>query len=152
MLESVSLACASQLVALQRVEYTTDVVQITVTNEDTQLAICSIEAMGRIVEVIKSTYTESGLNPLDLDNEYVQDNMAADKLDEVLSRYVASNLPSLTLSIRGNPTYHLGDKLTVKSNKYKLNFTGILQRAEYVYDGALRCDITLINSLVLEVV
>lgn len=152
MLESISLACTSLLVALQRVEYTTDVVQVTITNEDTQLATLSLEATGRIVEVIKSTYTESGLNPLDLDNEYVQDNMAADKLDEVLSRYVASNLPSLTLSIRGNPTYHLGDKLTVKSDKYKLNFTGILQRAEYVYDGALRCDITLINSLVLEVV
>ena len=69
----------------------------------------------------------------------------------MLEAFVNSDMPTLTLQVRGNPLLNIGEKLRVQSDKYNLDFTGIIQRINYRYEGFLSCEITLLNSSILEV-
>lgn len=150
-LECVTVNAKSQRVDLLGFSYTTDKFEVSTRNDGPESDVVAVSAYGRVVESVKSLYTSYGANPLTFDNEYVQTENAAAKVAARLKKYIDSALPTLDLVIRGNPTYQLGDKLTVESIKYNLSFTGLLQRAHYFYDGALHCDIKLVDSSILEV-
>lgn len=106
---------------------------------------------GRSIEISKSEYFRSGENPLSIDNVYVQTPAAASKLQAMFTQYTNSDLPFLDISIRGNPLFQLGDKITVQSTKYNINFTGYILRQQFTYTGALRAQVRLIASHILEV-
>ena len=150
-LECAKLDTASQRVDLLGFAYNTDTFEMSIRNDEADHSVVAVSAYGRVVESVKAVYAAYGDNPLVFSNEYVQNEAAAARIASILDRYINSQLPDLDLVIRGNPSYQLGDKLTVSSVKYNLLFTGILQRAHYFYDGALHCDIRLVNSEVLEV-
>lgn len=151
-LECVLLDVASTDVDLLGYSYTTDTIELNMRNDDAAQLSAAIKAYGRVVETVKTTYETYGSNPLVFDNEYAQTEEVVDVIRDMLARFIASQLHVLSLTIRGNPKLQLGDKLTVHSAKYNLLFTGILQRARYTYDGALRCNISLVDSRILEVI
>lgn len=150
--ECVTLDIPSTYVSLSGFSYNTDTIEFSTRNDSSAPHLAAIKAYGRIIEVVKTTYEKHGSNPLVFDNAYAQTEDVVEPIRNMLFRFVASQLPVLSLTIRGNPKLQLGDKLTVQSAKYNLLFTGILQRASYTYDGALRCNINLVDSRILEVI
>lgn len=111
----------------------------------------SISVWGRVIETVKKSYTAYGSRPMTFESEYCQNDAVSKRIDSILDKYVRSDLPTLEVDIRGNPAMHLGDKLRVVSERYNVDFVGILQRAEYSFEGALTCKIKLIDSRILEV-
>lgn len=120
-------------------------------NEDTKDATCNIEMYGTCIETVSSTFASSGGNPLKVDNLYIQKRKYAEKFQRFLQAYITNNVPVLELTIRGNPKYQPGDKLHIVSEKYNLDYTGILLRQQFKYNGALSSTIKVFNSKILEV-
>ena len=150
--ECATTVTASTSIELDGFQYTTDAIKLKTYNKGVDNTPMSVTIHGRAVEAVKSAYYSYGSNPLVYDNVYTQTADMAERVKKMLDRFVRNPLPNLKLSIRGNPKLNLGDKITVSSERYNLLFTGILQRASYTYNGALHCDINLVDSTILEVI
>ena len=69
-----------------------------------------------------------------------------------MDRFTSGVTPVLNATIRGNPNLQIGDKVRLISTRYGIDFTGILMKQQFDYDGGLSCDITLLNATLVEVV
>lgn len=134
------------------VDYVSSPWDITMTtkNESTQVA-SDLVVYGIAVDFVESILTDNVTNILKVKNRYIQSTEYANKYKAMLEAFVNSDMPTLTLQVRGNPLLNVGDKIRVLSTNYNLDFTGILQRVSYKYVGSLSCEITLLNSNILEV-
>lgn len=126
-------------------------IQFDVQNDDISDVVSDIEVYGTCIETITSTFASTGNNPLRVDNIYIQKREYAEKFQRFLQAYVTSDVPVLELTIRGNPKYQLGDKLRIVSEKYNIDYTGILIRQQFKYNGGLSSTIKIFNSQILEV-
>ena len=120
-------------------------------NESTTQATSDLAVYGIAVDFVETILTDNVSNVLKVKNRYIQSTEYASKYKEILEAFVNSDMPTLTLQVRGNPLLNVGDKICVQSEKYNLDFTGVLQRINYKYVGSLSCEITLLNSAILEV-
>lgn len=109
------------------------------------------EFTGTFVDVVSTSYSDEGDSLLKVDNTFVQTPEYAEKFKRLLNAYVENTVPILELEIRGSALYRLGEKIHVVSDKYNVDFTGLLIRQQFKYDGGLSCRITLINSNIMEV-
>lgn len=110
-----------------------------------------LEILGTYIDIVSSSHTYGSGSLLSVDNKYIQTNEYAEKFLRFLKAYVASDVPVLELEIRGNPKYLPGEKLHIISEKYSVDFTGVLIRQHYKYDGGLSSTIKVINSDIMEV-
>ena len=110
------------------------------------------EIMGTFIDVVKSTYSFGEGSLLSVDNIYIQTEEYAQKFLKFLKAYVVNKVPVLELEIRGNPKYLPGEKLHIVSEKYGVDFTGILIRQQFKYDGGLSSTVRVFNSEIMEVV
>lgn len=120
-------------------------------NESTTKATSDLAVYGIAVDFVETILTDNVSNVLKVKNRYIQSTEYAIKYKEMLEAFVNSDMPTLTLQVRGNPLLNVGDKIRVQSERYNLDFTGVLQRINYKYVGSLSCEITLLNSDILEV-
>lgn len=120
-------------------------------NESTTKATSNLTVYGIAVDFVETILTDNVSNVLKVKNRYIQSTEYAIKYKEMLEAFVNSDMPTLTLQVRGNPLLNVGDKVRVQSERYNLDFTGILKRISYKYIGSLSCEITLLNSDILEV-
>lgn len=125
---------------------------ITVTTQNTGSPVTvPLSVYGTSVDTASTTIGDTvGDNILEVDNKYIQSTEAANSVLTVLQRYVHSQLPKVTLRVRGNPLLNIGDKLVVASEGYNLEYTGILIRQHFTYNGALTSELTLIDAALLE--
>ena len=114
-------------------------------NEGTQTT-SDLAVYGIAVDFVQSILTNNASNVLKVTNRYIQNTAYANQYKAILEAFVNSDMPTLTLQVRGNPLFNIGDKIRVQSANYNLDFTGILQRVRYKYIGSLSCEITLLNS------
>lgn len=111
----------------------------------------TLEILGTFIDVVATKFTDKGDNLLSVDNDYIQTKEYAQKFRNFLTAYVSNKVPVLELSIRGNVKYKLGEKLHIISDRYAVDFTGVLIRQNFHYDGGMSCTIKLLNSAILEV-
>ena len=110
-----------------------------------------LDIVGTFIDVVTSTYTTGDGSKLSVDNVYIQTQEYAEKFLKFLSAYIANKVPVLELEIRGNPKYLPGEKLHIISERYNVDFTGILLRQHFKYDGGLSSTIKVFNSEIMEV-
>lgn len=136
---------------LRRANATCADITFEIHNDTETTVVGDVEVYGTCIETVSSTFTGAGNNPLKVDNIYIQKREYAEKFQRFLQAYVTSNVPVLELTIRGNPKYKLGDKLRIVSEKYNIDYTGILLRQQFNYNGGLSSTIKVFNSQILEV-
>ena len=110
----------------------------------------NIDFFGTIINTYKVTYKDEGVKLLSIDNKYMQSFLYASMVKDYLHKYVSSELPILSLNVRGNPKWELGDKLRIVSERYHLDFTGILISNKSTYDGSFSSALKLIDATLLE--
>lgn len=110
----------------------------------------SIALYGRVLNLIDLILTDEADRLLKVTNKYVQSNAYAEFYKGVINSFIASDIPTLALSVRGNPLLNIGDRVLVQSTKYNLSFDGIIQRMSYKYAGGLSCDMLLLNNDILQ--
>lgn len=118
---------------------------------------CTIEAIaadlkvyGKTIGLTEFALSDDAAKQLSISNKYIQSTEYAEYYKSILNAFVNNDAPLLSLSVRGNPLLNIGDKIVVSSTKYNLNYTGIVQRMNYKYAGGLTCDMTLLNTEILE--
>lgn len=109
----------------------------------------SVRMYGYIIEANNYTIEDIGDSLLKVESKYIQTDEYAKHVKALLNRYTTVSVPKLELEVRGNPKYVIGSKLRVHSTAYNVDFTGILIRQQFVYDGGLRATITLLNSEII---
>lgn len=119
-----------------------------VLNNEAQL---TLSVYGTHIVNTATTFSDNSAADLVIDNPYVQTPSYAEYYKRVLQKYISSETPVITVQVRGNPLLNLGDKIRIVSEKYKLDFTGIILRQEFNYNGALSGTITLLSDAILEV-
>jgi hypothetical protein len=106
----------------------------------------NINVFGYVIETVKILLEDTGSNLLYLDNIYVQNESYAKRLKALLMKYITLRVPMLELEVRGNPLIPIGSKLHIISNMYNVDFTGILIRQQYKYDGGLSATMSVLSS------
>ena len=124
----------------------------TVHNNATVDVTTALEIFGTYIETIAAAYTDNSDNLLVVDNKYIQTDEYAAKFKRFLAAYVTSYVPMLELTTRGNVKYLPGEKIRIVSSRYNVDFTGVLIRQKFQYNGGLSSSITVFNSDILEVV
>lgn len=105
-----------------------------------------ITLFGYVVESVPIVLSDNNDGMLSISNKYVQNEEYATHLKALLQRYLSLNVPVLELEVRGNPAMPIGSKLRVYSEFYNVDFTGILIRQNFKYDGGLSATMTILNS------
>lgn len=106
----------------------------------------NITVFGYIIEAVKILLEDTGSNLLSIDNVYVQNEAYAQRLKALLMKYITLRIPMLDLEVRGNPLIPIGSKLHIVSEMYDIDFTGVLVRQQYKYDGGLSATMSILSS------
>ena len=109
-----------------------------------------LKVIGTVLETVSSTIGKKADTPLKIESKFIQEESRAEAVSRYTEAYIEANMPTLELTIRGNPKIPIGSKLEVESDRYKVQYTGILIKAAYDYVGSLSCKITLADASVLE--
>lgn len=135
---------------IENIKGTSSDVTIVTRNELNTDAQVSFNVFGTRVINTATTLSDDSQTDLVIDNPYVQTSEYAEYYKRVLQKYISSETPVITLSIRGNPLLNLGDKVRVISEEHSLDFTGIILRQTFNYNGGLSSTITLLSEAILE--
>lgn len=122
----------------------------TTTNMGVDCENCTLAAFGTFIETNKMSIADEGENLLSVNNIYIQTPEYAQIVYSHIKAYVNNVLPVLEIVVRGNPRLELCDKIRAISEKYNLDYTGILIKQEFNYDGGLSSKITLLNIDILQ--
>lgn len=115
----------------------------TITGTDGQF---DVSFYGNIVEKVEMSLEDLGENLLSVNSAYIQNEIRANSIKTSIRKYILLSVPYIELEIRGNPKYNIGDTVHIVSTYYDLDFTGILLRQKYTYDGGLSSTITVLNT------
>lgn len=118
--------------------------------DDANSTSAKLTVTGKNIDLIKQELSDDLTNMLDVYNPYVQLSNHAEEYKNNLTNFVKADVPILELVIRGNPNIHIGDTVKVQSNKYNIDFVGIVKRNVIKYSGHLSCEMTLLNAEVIE--
>ena len=104
---------------------------------------------GKNIDLVEQELNDGLTNMLEVYNPYIQLSDYADTYKESLTNFVNADIPVLELTVRGNPDIIIGDTVEVHSDKYKVDFVGIVKRTVLKYSGNLTCNMTLLNAEVI---
>lgn len=119
-------------------------------NTHTEPNIIGLSAYGTTLLFTDIVLADSVSKLLQVNSRYVQEAEYAQQYKAILEAFVNNAVPTLSLSIRGNPLLNIGDRVIVQSTKYQLNYDGVIQRLSYSYVGGLSCEMTLLNNALLQ--
>jgi len=105
---------------------------------------------GQTVGFTEFLLPDEGIKPLKVKNRYIQNEEYAQKYKSVLEALVQDSIPMLALEIVSNPLLAIGDRVLVQSDRYKLNYNGLIMQMKYKYRGGLSCEMTLLNANLLQ--
>jgi hypothetical protein len=113
--------------------------------------VTSLNVRGIYLEKIAYDLGTQEENSLTVDNPYIQDTQSAVDYKAMMDQFTTGVPPIIQATIKGNPNLQIGDKIRLISTRYGIDFTGLLMRQKFDYNGGLSCDITLLNSALIEV-
>lgn len=144
----VSIKSPQQTISLGSIS--SDLWQVSFTlNNSSTASTADVTVYGKILDLTDIVITDNTSRLLRVSTQYIQTADYAAEYNAALTAYISSNMPTLSLSIRGNPLLSIGDRVSIQSVRYAVSFSGIIQRLEYAYNGALSCTMTLLNTAVL---
>lgn len=107
----------------------------------------SVSVIGTTLKTVKSYVGETSDSTLEIDNNFVQTITNANRIRKYGLSYIESSVPTLDITVRGNPRLNLGDVIYVNSAKYQTKYTGRILNAQYEYSGGLTCSMTLVLNI-----
>ena len=111
--------------------------------QSTSNATIKLDVVGTVLDSISSVLYTEGASAIEVNSKFVQTQYRAKTILDYVDAYVKAATPTLDLTIRGNPRLELGSLIHINSDRYKVDFTGVLVKVKHSYTGGFTCDITL---------
>lgn len=131
------------------VSYTATLFGIRLVTDSTTTMTTDLIVTGKNFDLVEQEISDDISNMLEIETVYVQTDRYATEYHGTLVRFVEAEIPSLTVTTRGDALLEIGDCVYIDSERLGIEFTGIIKRADYYYDGGLTCDYTLLNAEVV---
>lgn len=147
---SIAIKSISGTVTLLGYSATPWLISLSLNNDNESLMPADFTIYGTVVSFTDIILSDSALKLLKLSSKYIQDESYALFYKDILTSFVNNAVPLLTVTVRGNPLLNIGDRVIIQSTKYNLTFDGIIQRMKYDYVGSLDCEMTLLNSTIIQ--
>jgi len=110
----------------------------------------NVRVVGTVLDLVTTELTDNTERLLQVTNRYIQDTPRAEIYKQMLEAYVAEEVPTVTVEVRGNPLIEIGDKVRLVSPMFEFDFTGIVIRINSPFTGGYRNEVTLLNEKILE--
>lgn len=124
---------------------------ITCSLHSTAEGTVKLDVIGVALGTVTSVVATQGSSAAEINSMFVQTVKNATELCEFVDAYVKDELSTIDIVVRGNPLIQIGDKVLVQSDKYQLEYTGIVTKSKYQYAGSLSCEMTLAANTTREV-
>ena len=148
--ESVATQTKVEDVLINSFSYTPWKFKVSLTNSTAAVIQTMLSVYGISVELTATEIKDEGTSLLDIKNDYIQTEEYATTYKSFLSAFVVCDIPTITITTRGNPLLLLGEKITASSAMYDLTYTGIIQRIKHKFSGHYASTITLMNIDIVE--
>jgi len=109
-------------------------------------ASVNVNIYGFTIESVLTTISDDTSNDLKLSSTYIQNEEYAKHISDLLHKYITLPVPILELEVRGNPLFAIGDTIHVISNMYNIDFTGILIRQNFTYNGGMSATMSILST------
>jgi hypothetical protein len=149
-INSIALKSISDTVELLTYLATPWLISLSLNNAAAEVTPADITIYGTTISFTDIILSDDALKLLKIASKYIQDAAYAGAYKNILSAFVSSAVPLLTVTVRGNPLLNIGDRVIIQSTKYNLTFDGIIQRMKYDYVGSLDCEMTLLNNNIVQ--
>lgn len=106
----------------------------------------NVNIYGFTIESVLTTISDDTSNDLKLSSIYIQNEEYAVHISDLLHKYITLPVPILELEVRGNPLFAIGDTIHVISDMYNIDFTGILIRQNFTYNGGMSASMSLLST------
>lgn len=131
------------------VSYTATLFGIRLVTNSPATQVADLIVTGKSFDLVEQEISDDIYNMLEIETVYIQNDRYATEYHGTLVRFVEAEIPSLVITARGDALLEINDCVQVSSARLGLEFTGIIKRAEYYYDGGLSCTYTLLNAEVV---
>lgn len=142
-IRSLKTTCAD---AIRIVSFNASANELTASLQSTVDASTRLDIVGTVLDSVKFSIGEAVNAPLEIKSLFIQEIGTALNIKDYAQAYIDANMPTLELSIRGNPRLQLGDKIEIDSAYYKVKYIGVIVMAKYEYEGSLSCSLTLVDA------
>lgn len=115
-----------------------------------QDGLVNFEVYGTVLDNTQVSISTDGNSILSISNKYIHNSVQAERVLRHLQAYINNRLATLELTVRGNPRLELCDKIRVVSEKYNLDYTGLIIKQTFNYSGSLSSTLTLLNAEILQ--
>jgi hypothetical protein len=129
-------------------KYTPDSISVEIESTES-VDSTNISVLGGYINQIPYVNADDCANPLKYSNHFVQTGDDARYFKANLDRYVASELPVITVEIRGNALLNIGDKIEVNSTCYSTHFVGRIVSIRSKYDGSFSQTLLLLDDSII---
>ena len=121
-------------------------VSYVVANASDMPAYFDLTLYGHVIEKLQTTISDGMSKELALESTYIQNEEYAQHIVNLLHKYISLPVPILELEVRGNPLIAIGSVVTVHSAMYNIDFTGILIRQKFKYDGGMSATMSILST------
>lgn len=126
-------------------------ISYSIDNPEAEASECELKFYGTYLETNKEDLSTTGDNLVKVDNLYLQNKEDTISLRQHILAYLFNWLPLLKLTVRGNPKLELGDTIQAISERYNLNYTGVLIKQTFDYSSSgLTGTMLLLNTDILK--
>lgn len=157
-LHSVRTKCGGPFLHMERYSSTSTKLTYEITNREELDIEGDLSAYGVYIKRVEKTLEtevpqgeeQTTRKVLTIDNDLIQSDDYAAKYRLFLDRFVNAKVPIVELQLKGNPLLRLGDKIKIVSAVWDVEYTGIIRKLRYTYNGNIHCDCTLFDASILE--
>lgn len=118
--------------------------------QSTSTTNVDMSVIGTVLNSTEVVMGDSDDETLNISSPFIQTEERANAVLQYASDYIQAAMPTIEVTVRGNPKIELGSLLEINSTYYKIDFTGVLIKATYNFVGNLSCVLTLIDASSLE--
>jgi hypothetical protein len=119
-------------------------VSLTLNNQNADNVLADLLIYGTMVNLTMFEHVGTG-RCVKKSNRFIQTPEAAALYRNYLSTFVRADMQTISVRIRGNPKIQMGSLITVQSEKYSLDYTGIVVELKHTYNGGLSGEMVLLN-------
>lgn len=112
-------------------------------------SVINTDAKSYLTGVNEHLVTRMGELPLEITGEYMDSEVHANNVKDIMLGYISNPTPTLELYVRGNPVINVGDVITINNVTNKIHKDVVVLRQEFSFNDGLECNMLCLDKSIL---